>query len=414
MTAVRVQLVFAAAHLKAQPSAREPGFGRPVGKASRTAPAGTLDAVGEDAEKAGLVSVESSGDERAWAADKRDFVGDRRDELADGREKAADARERAADRREAAFDQRDQELGTGTAEPGSADEHASFAPAATPADLAAERESRDGARSERTRAAADREEATKLREADASPTRLAMVFADLAQQLYSADSMDDVFAQIAEAAVSTMTGCQMASVTLSEPSGYRTAATTHEAATAVDRAQYEAEEGPCLDAVNAPTVYAESFPDDRWPALGSRPTESGVQSVLSSHVATEPGGPVGAGGGSLNSYGVTPDAFDDTAQEIGLILAAHASVAARAVEERSTLQSLHQGLEQALLSRDVIGQAKGILMERLKLTPEDAFDLLRRSSQHLNVKLRDVASRVAETGELKAKGHRPADRPQHS
>jgi AmiR/NasT family two-component response regulator len=91
-------------------------------------------------------------------------------------------------------------------------------------------------------------------------------------------------------------------------------------------------------------------------------------------------------------------------------LAAHASVAARAVDERSTLQSLSRDLQQALLSRDVIGQAKGILMERLEITPEDAFDLLRRSSQNLNVKLRDVARGLAENGEFRmTRTSRPPD-----
>jgi hypothetical protein len=90
-------------------------------------------------------------------------------------------------------------------------------------------------------------------------------------------------------------------------------------------------------------------------------------------------------------------------------LAAHASVAARAVDERSTLQNLGRGLQQALLSRDVIGQAKGILMERLKITPEDAFDLLRRSSQHLNVKLRrwPEASPRPATSEIKEPSSTP-------
>ena len=91
-------------------------------------------------------------------------------------------------------------------------------------------------------------------------------------------------------------------------------------------------------------------------------------------------------------------------------MAAHASMAARAVDERSTLQSLDRDLHRVLLSRDVIGQAKGILMERLKITPEDAFDLLRRSSQNLNLKLQDVARGLAETGEFRmAKSSRPAD-----
>jgi len=357
------------------------------------------------------VTVESGDDERAWEADKRDFVGDRRDELADVRDEMAAARDRTADDREAQLHKRDRHMdaraaGLGIPADGPG---ASARRADAGAGLSHARHNRDEARAERKIAAADRAEATKRRQSDAPPTRLAMVFAGIAAHLYAADNVDDVLSRIAEAAVSTLDGCRMASVTLSERSGYRTAASTDPAATAVDHAQYQADEGPCLDAVHAPLVYAPSFPDERWPTLASRPTESGVGSVLSNHLATAASGTADSAGGSLNSYGVTRDAFNATAQELGLILAAHASVAARAVDERSALQSLGHGLEQALLTRDVIGQAKGILMERLKLTPEDAFDLLRRSSQHLNVKLRDVALRLAETGELKPRTSRPTD-----
>src|SRR6478735_11601375 len=77
----------------------------------------------------------------------------------------------------------------------------------------------------------------------------------------------------------------------------------------------------------------------------------------------------------------------------------------RAVHERSALQQLEHNLNAALSSRDVIGQAKGILMERLNLPPEEAFDALRRSSQRLNEKLREVASRLAETGQFDRRGH---------
>jgi AmiR/NasT family two-component response regulator len=83
-------------------------------------------------------------------------------------------------------------------------------------------------------------------------------------------------------------------------------------------------------------------------------------------------------------------------------------MAARAVEERSKLERLGSDLQQALLSRDVIGQAKGILMERLKVTPEVAFDVLREASSRLNVKLRELARQVAETGELQAGSSRPS------
>jgi hypothetical protein len=358
------------------------------------------------------VSTGSGDEERAWAADRRDFVADRRDEVADERDSVADIRDRTADDREAELDEWERQLDARAAELGGPAEEsgASAQRAEAPGGLSEARQSRDEARAERTIAAADRDESRKRRQADAPPTRLAMVFADIAEQLYDADSFDDVLLRISDAAVSTIAGCRMASVTLCERSEYRTAASTDAAATAVDQAQYQSQEGPCLDAVDAPMVYAQSFPDERWPSLASRPTQSGVQSALSYRLAAASSGTADSGGGSLNSYGVIPHAFNDAAQEIGLILAAHASVAARVVNERSTLQSLGRDLQQVLLSRDVIGQAKGILMERLKITPEDAFDLLRRSSQHLHVKLRDVARGLAESGELQmTRASRPAD-----
>ena len=348
------------------------------------------------------MSTGSGDDERAWAAEKREFVADRRDEVADERDLAAESRDRAGDDREAELDEWEWKLDARAAGPGvPADEsEVSASRAEARAGRSQARQDRDDAHAERTTTATDREESAKRRQADAPPTRLAMAFAGIAEQLYDAESFDDVLQRIAEAAVSTVAGCRMATVTLTEGNGYRTAASTELSATAVDHAQYQSDEGPCLDAVDAPMVYAQAFPDERWPALASRPTESGVHSVLSYRLTTVSSRAADSAGGSLNSYGVIPNAFTDTAQEIGLILAAHASVAARAVEQRSTLESLGRDLQQALLSRDVIGQAKGILMERLKVTPEDAFDLLRRSSQHLNLKLREVARGLTETGEL--------------
>ena len=88
----------------------------------------------------------------------------------------------------------------------------------------------------------------------------------------------------------------------------------------------------------------------------------------------------------------------------GLILAAHASVGIQAVREREAFEQLGRQLHEALSSRDVIGQAKGILMERLRITPEDAFDTLRRASQRLNIKLRDIAERLAHSGSLDGPG----------
>jgi hypothetical protein len=347
----------------------------------------------------------SPEEEIRWAAEKRDFVADRRDELAAEREAAADERELDADAREAALDERERLLDLRAAQLSVAPdltERARRAGARATRDQ--ERQSRVQAHEDRDLAADAREEAADLRLEATPTTRLAATFATIAENLYRADSYDAVLRRIAQAAVDTVAGCEMATVTLVDR-GYRTAASTAAGATAVDRAQYVAGEGPCIDAVDAPIVYARAFPDVRWPTLGSRPVDLGACSAASYRLAaagssrTDDAGRTGTTG-SLNTYGSAPDAFSAEAQQIGLILAAHASLAAAVVRERGLLHDRTQQLSEALVTRDVIGQAKGILMERLKLTPEQAFDALRHSSQRLNEKLRKVASALAETGEF--------------
>ena len=350
------------------------------------------------------MAVQLPEDEREWAAEKRDFVADRRDELAAKRERAGDARDRTAATRESASDERERQMDARAADLGVAPDSADAAEQQVLARAAREqaRHDRDELGGERDAAADARDEATTLR-MDATPnTRLASAFAAIAEHLYAADSFDDVLLRIVQTAVSTVAGCQMASVTLGEGGSYQTAATTGSAASAVDQAQYDAHEGPSLDAVDAPIVYAQSFPDIRWPTLASRPSDMGAQSAAAYRLAAASLATTGTGG-SLNTYGIETDAFSDEAQQIGLILAAHASVAAGAVRERDALQDLTQNLHRALLSRDVIGQAKGILMERLQLSPEDAFDILRRASNRLNEKLHTVALRVAEPVESPTK-----------
>ena len=361
-----------------------------------------------------------SADERRWAADKRDFVADCRDDAsderdakADTRDDTADARDQAVDEREAALDGWERRLHAhagqlGVALDGSGQERDQPAAQRAKARISreAQHQKREDRRAEREDASAARAQATKRRQAATPNTALAMAFAQIAEHLYDADTFDEVLLRIAQAAVSTVVGCQLASITMKKDGALCTMASTHAAATEVDQAQYQATEGPCIDAVDDAIVYAPAFPDSRWPRLGSRPTGFGVQSAVSYRLAATAPLTNASLGGSLNSYATSPHAFDLEAREIGLVLAAHASVAAMAVQERTALEQLGSRLHEALSSRDVIGQAKGILMERLRITPEDAFDALRRASQRLNLKLREIAQNLAETGEFANGSHR--------
>jgi AmiR/NasT family two-component response regulator len=102
----------------------------------------------------------------------------------------------------------------------------------------------------------------------------------------------------------------------------------------------------------------------------------------------------------LTLSSAAPDGLDDEARAMGGTLAAYAAVAASFTRDRDELRRREAALHRALNTRDVIGQAKGILMERNRMTAGQAFDVLRNTSQRLNRKLGDVAERLAESGTL--------------
>jgi GAF domain-containing protein len=156
----------------------------------------------------------------------------------------------------------------------------------------------------------------------------------------------------------------------------------------VDALHERVAQGPCLDAVwEQQTVRVDDVgADDRWPAFAQPAADLGVGSMLCFQLFVH-----GDRLGALNLYSRTAGAFDEDSQEIGLMFAAHAAVALAGAEHE---ESLRAGMD----SRDVIGQAKGILMERHRLTADEAFGVLARVSQELNRKLVDIAREVTDTG----------------
>jgi GAF domain-containing protein len=135
--------------------------------------------------------------------------------------------------------------------------------------------------------------------------------------------------------------------------------------------------------------------DSRWPSYAPRAAEHGARSMVSMPLTVE-----GKVLGALNVYSREPDAFSPEEVSIAEVIAAHASLAMHTATALKEHRSLSEGLRDAMQSRAVIEQAKGILMAQRKVTAEAAFDLLREASQHRNTKLRLVAEQVVETGEL--------------
>ncbi len=215
---------------------------------------------------------------------------------------------------------------------------------------------------------------------------------DLARSLHEEDSVEDTLQGIVDAAVGTVPGAQYAGLSVIEGRlTVRTRAGTAGLVHQVDQAQYDTGEGPCLDALyEQHTVrLSDMATETRWPRFTYRSAELGVGSMLSFQLYVEKDNL-----GALNLYAREKHAFTDESEQVGLLFATDAAVAMADAQK-------NQQLSQAMAVRDLIGQAKGILMERHKLTGDQAFALLVRASQHTNTKLSEVARYLVETGELR-------------
>lgn len=231
--------------------------------------------------------------------------------------------------------------------------------------------------------------------ADTGP--LAREFAALTGALLASGSVADVLARVVAAVRRVVPGADMVSVTLRDGDGrFHTPVETDPAASSIDEAQYTSGCGPCVEAARADGP-ALAFSDDlaaesRWSDFAHAAVGHGFHSVLAISLipdAVPPRLP-----GALNVYATDRRAFTFADRDRLILLATHASLALATCVAVSDAGLQETQLRQAIASRDVIGQAKGILMARRGLTAEEAFDVLRRTSQDLNVKLVELAGTV--------------------
>jgi putative methionine-R-sulfoxide reductase with GAF domain len=163
----------------------------------------------------------------------------------------------------------------------------------------------------------------------------------------------------------------------------------------IDAAQYREGKGPCLDAWRHKKVFRVDRVEQcagEYPGFAAACAEHGVQSTLSLPMVS---GDVAVG--AMNLYADVPEGFTDGDEALGLDLAGAAGSVLSNVSAYWTAFDLSQNLNEAMKTRAVIEQAKGMLMALSPgLTPDDAFDLLRKASQRENVKLRVIAQRIVE------------------
>jgi hypothetical protein len=214
------------------------------------------------------------------------------------------------------------------------------------------------------------------------------VFRSLAEIAREASTPKEMYAAICVAATLTVPGCDHASLMIRRDGVYRTAAVSDATAGQIDKFELALGSGPCLDAIEecTPQIQTDLATSSRWPSLASRVlAETPVRGALSVRLPVD-----GARAGALNLFSDKPNMFDERSVECALVLGAFATVATNAVAQGEDAASLRRGLA----SSRAIGKAIGILMVLNDVSADDAFDILRRTSQQTNVKVADVAADV--------------------
>jgi transcriptional regulator with GAF, ATPase, and Fis domain len=226
------------------------------------------------------------------------------------------------------------------------------------------------------------------------PDELQDAVAALSRVLLTDDGLDSALHQVADLAVSVIEACDCCGVSVSSEGNVTSRVTTNDVAQRIDDDQYAANDGPCLTAVRTgATVKIDSISDEvRWPAFTHRAKTEGIHSSCSVPLPVDH-----SIVGALNLYSASGP-FGERDEWTARQLAVQAAVTLANAVAFQRMGALVSNLMDALASRDVIGEAKGIIMERQRCTPDAAFDILRIASQRQNVKLRDLAQRVVDTG----------------
>jgi GAF domain-containing protein len=211
--------------------------------------------------------------------------------------------------------------------------------------------------------------------------RLAETLGNLAIEMQAQDSGTDTLHSIVNGAARIVPGVRWAGISMIEDGRVTPKVPSDPIVAKLDDLQTELGDGPSFSALRQQhtVVIDDMCTDERWPRYAREAVELGVQSLLSFRLFVE-----SKNLGALNLYGDEAGAFSDESIEIGTIVAQHAAVAMFGSSAEGQFRT-------ALAGRDIIGQAKGILMHRDNLTGVQAFALLTVASQEANMKLVDVA-----------------------
>ncbi|BBY85715.1 GAF and ANTAR domain-containing protein [Mycolicibacterium tokaiense] len=216
--------------------------------------------------------------------------------------------------------------------------------------------------------------------------------AEVTRRFARPTDVDATLSAVTTAAVALLDTVDSADVLLIDPDdNYRSTAATSPLAEALSKVQQRYHQGPCVDAAVGETmVLSQNLREDaRWPDFTTEAVMAGAHGVLSFQLYTHQKRP--SCRAALNLFSTTASAFDGDTQTLAATLATHAALALIAQDREAQFQS-------ALASRDAIGQAKGMLMERFGVDAVRAFELMRHLSQESNTPIVTIAARIITTG----------------
>jgi GAF domain-containing protein len=215
---------------------------------------------------------------------------------------------------------------------------------------------------------------------------------DIGGVLESMEQVSDYLERVVHGVRRHVSGCDEVGVTILSAGRPHTAAYTTVQTLEIDAVQYALGDGPCLDAARSRRenrVDDLVVDDGRWPEFARECREDGMRSLLAL--------PLVSGDecvGAINLYGWAPNTFDAFDASLVRVAAARCADAAVAVSTLDGVQRLAGQLEQAMASRAVIEQAKGVIMAMRGVPEHEAFEVLRKTSQDRNIKVRELAHQI--------------------
>jgi GAF domain-containing protein len=220
---------------------------------------------------------------------------------------------------------------------------------------------------------------------------------NLARVVLVGRDLSEVLSDIVGVARKAMPAVEAASITLIRGDKAFTAAYDGQMALDADELQYERGYGPCIDAgLSGQTFLIEDMTtEDRWPDYARTAAAHGVGSSLSVPLPFQT-----ATIGALNTYSSRSHAYSEDEQALGHEVATWIAVAVGTADAAAQTSDELRNMHIAMKTRAAIEQAKGILMERYKITEDRAFAVLTRASQTSNIKLRTIAQDLIDTGTL--------------